>query len=171
MVEQPKALYNLSEFFTWRTAILKSDLPPLCKFTLLVLSCHMNEIGGSCFPSISVLSDESGMSKPTVIKEIRIAVERGWLEKGRAGFAGQKWRHNIYRAVIPENVVNGVNQLVDNSSEGGKRQSKGGKRHSEKVVNGVNTSTSVNSSNSSSTQKSLSENLKNLKNALSPSKT
>lgn len=166
--EQARALYNLSEFFTWRTAILRSELPPLCKYTLLVLSCHMNEVGGSCFPTITQLSDESGMDRKTVIKSIRQAVERGWLEVRKAGFAGQKWKRNTYRATIPEKVVDVVDHLPKKDEKGGGRGPEGGGREGQKVVDAVHSSTSVNSSNSSSTQNpvdksSVQEHVKNLK--------
>lgn len=116
--EQARALYNLSEFFTWRTAILRSELPPLCKYTLLVLSCHMNELGSSCFPSIKTLAGLSGLGRGTIIKSIRQAVEGGWLDKNKAGFAGRKWRHNTYKATLP-NVVHVVDHLIKGGAPGG----------------------------------------------------
>lgn len=142
--EQPKALYNLSEFYTWRTAILRSEIPALTKFVLLVLSCHMNEVGGSCFPSVTTLSNETGMDRKTVIKHLRKAIELGWLKKATAGLAGKKWRRNTYEARVPDKVVEPVHQLVHNSSQGGGTQGEGGGGDTHKVVEGVHSSSSVN---------------------------
>jgi hypothetical protein len=45
----------VNPLFTWRRAMLNSDLKPTTKHVLLTLSCYMNEFGKECFPSIDTL--------------------------------------------------------------------------------------------------------------------
>lgn len=72
---------NLSPLFTWRSALCESDLPPTTRHVLLTLSLHMNERGGSCFPSSRILAAETGLTRRTVESHLRKAVALGWIEK------------------------------------------------------------------------------------------
>ena len=140
------APHNLSEFFTWRTAILHSDLHASCRLTLLVLSCHMNEVGGSCFPSIKTLATETGMERKAVMRAIRHAIDKGWLSKEQGRLSGQKWRQNFYTAQLPRKVVPLGYQLPVDNSEGGPFESEGGPIEGQKVVPQWDTNSSINSS-------------------------
>jgi Helix-turn-helix domain len=92
---------NYEPFFTWRTAILKSTLPPTTRHVLLTLSCHMNDAGESCFPSIERLSRETGLSRRAVITHLGGAREGGWIRSEKHGFSGQEWARNEYRISWP----------------------------------------------------------------------
>lgn len=70
---------QLSALFSWRGAIVESDLPPTTRHLALTLSLHMNERGGSCFPSISTLAHETGLNYHTVSRHLAILREHGWL--------------------------------------------------------------------------------------------
>src|SRR3990167_2974712 len=87
---------------SWRGFILKSKLQPTTKHVLLTLACHMNDAGESCYPSIQMLCDETGLSKQTLITHLRIAVESGWICTSKLGLAGQRWARKEYWITWPE---------------------------------------------------------------------
>lgn len=154
-------------FFSWRQAILDSDLQPTTRHVLLTLACHMNDAGESCYPSIELLCKETGLSNRAVITHLQKAAESGWVKVGKHGFAGQRWANNEYRMSWPtdiclekdaEKVVNDVhnveekvvNKVHDLPKKAVNLVPKGSEPDDRKVVNDVHTSTSINSSKSTS---------------------
>ena len=145
-------------FFTWRSAILKSELPSTTKLVLLVLSTYMDDHGSGAFPSMETMAADAGLSKRAVIKQIQIATDAGFIVVSKHGYGGQKWARNEYKIAfpstkrgepdsppIPEKVVNDDHQL---DQEGGELESpplaevvndvpKGGEPDDTKVVNQV----------------------------------
>lgn len=128
----------MRQFFSWRAAILKSGLQPTTRHVLLTLACHMNDAGESCYPSLELLVEETGLTKRSIITHLNLAREAGWIEVEQHGFRGQKWRRNEYRIAWP------------NMDEGSERASPpldgGGENNDTKVVNVVHHSTTENSS-------------------------
>lgn len=109
-------------FFSWRQAILQSDLAPTTRHVLLTLACHMNDAGESCYPSVELLAKETGLSTRAVITHLNLAKESGWIEVDKHGFRGQKWNRNDYKMAWPESLfeeqktekaVNDVHGLSD----------------------------------------------------------
>jgi hypothetical protein len=88
---------DFKPLFTWRSAIAESNLPPVCRHVLLALSLHMNERGGSCWPSTTTIAKETGLNRATVIRQIKVARDNGWLlitqSKGRTS--------NQYESAVP----------------------------------------------------------------------
>lgn len=135
-----------SPFFSWREAILYSELPATTRHVLLTLSCHMNELGESCFPSIDRLCLETNLSRPSVIKHLGIAKDMGWIRVSLHGYGGQNWRSHEYSIGWPEGGKGDLpasGKVVNLVSEGGKPDT-------QKVVKEVNPSTSVSTSVSTS---------------------
>lgn len=93
------------ESWTWRHAILKSDLPPVTRHVLLTLSCHISDAGDACCPSINDLVRETGLSKNAVIKHLAAAASSEWISVSQHGFRGQKWARNEYRINVPGTVA------------------------------------------------------------------
>lgn len=91
-------------FLTWRGAVLKSGLPPTTRLVLLTLGCHMNDAGESCFPSIEMLCDETGLSKRAVLIHIKVASDAGWILVDKHGYGGRKWARNEYQIAWPDHV-------------------------------------------------------------------
>ena len=93
----------LNPLFSWRGAIVsrQSDLQATVRHVALTLSLHMNEAGGSCFPSIATLVGESGHSERTVQRALRVLENEGWLAVRHGVGRGHP---NIYTAEIPEKV-------------------------------------------------------------------
>lgn len=92
---------NPTQFYSWRQAILKSGLQATTRHVLLTLSCHMNDAGESCYPSIELLCEETGLSNRSVITHLKVAEEGGWIVVDKHGFSGQKWARNEYRIAWP----------------------------------------------------------------------
>lgn len=147
--------------FSWRTAVLASDLEATTKHVLLTLACHMNEFGESCYPTIEQLVKETSLSNRSVITHIQAAEEKGWIKKNIHGYKGQRWRNAEYLMQWPEWASRGtdppagieekvVNQVHDVSPEGGEPGAEGGEPSDRKVVNQVHSSTSFSTSNSTS---------------------
>ena len=149
-------------FYSWRGAVLKSKLSPTTKLVLLTLGCHMNDMGESCFPSIDTLCKESSLSRPAVIKHIKVARQAGWIRVGNHGLGGQKWSRSEYSISLPDDYVDEKKAVKEVNCLDGKEAvkevnclnekavnevSKGGKPDTEKAVNEVNPSSSVNKSN------------------------
>lgn len=87
---------ELSPLFSWRAAITESGLPPMTRLVAFALSLHMNERGGSCFPSQARLAHETGLNEQTVKRHLRQLREAGWLTvKLRKGTTP------LYTATVP----------------------------------------------------------------------
>lgn len=93
----------MKPLFDWRQYVA-SDLGPhpTTRHVLLTLSLYMSPKGDSCFPSIDRLVEETGRSRSTVIKHIRIAKEEGWIQVQKHGFSGRRWKRNEYVATVPD---------------------------------------------------------------------
>ena len=87
--------------YTWRAAILKSNLMPTTRHVLLTRSCYVNDIGQSAYPSTVTLASDTGLSERAVITHLHMARETGWLKIAKHGFGGQKWAHNEYFPCSP----------------------------------------------------------------------
>ena len=138
--------------WTWRHALLKSDLPATTRHVLLTISCFMNDVGGGCYPTQEQLAEATGLSDRAVRKHIDEAVEAGWLVKKEHGFRGQKWRNHEYEAAWPtQHVVGGVSEGEEPYSaplaEGAERHSEGAEPDDKKVRNDVPTILPVHPSN------------------------
>ncbi len=135
------------EAWTWRHAILKSDLPPTTRHVLLTLACHISDAGDACHPTVQQLTEETGLSKRAVLTHLKAAEAAGWISVGMHGFGGQKWARNEYRITVPgtsESVPAGSlksdAQLEILSEKGGERGApplqKGGERRAPPFAEG-----------------------------------
>lgn len=90
---------GLSPLFTWRSAIADSDLDPTSRFVAVMLSLHMNERGGSAFPSYTTLAGETHLTRSAVIRAVGRLTQRGWLVRKTHGPG--RGRTNTYTAYVP----------------------------------------------------------------------
>jgi len=74
---------SISPLFTWRSALASDKGPdsPTTRHVLLTLSLYMSEKGGSCFPPLEDLADDTGLAKATVSKHLKTAHENGWIDR------------------------------------------------------------------------------------------
>lgn len=93
---------ELSPLFSWRGEVCGSHLAPTQRHVALTLSMHMNERGGSCFPGIDTLAEETGLDARTVQRALRVLADSGWLSVERGGGRG---RSNRYTAIVPQRVA------------------------------------------------------------------
>lgn len=91
--------------YTWRSAVIRSDLPPTTRHVLLTLSCHINDAGEPTYPSTLLLSDECGLSERAVVTHLKSAAALGWLTVSKHGYAGKAWARNQYRPRVPDGFV------------------------------------------------------------------
>lgn len=97
--------HQIGQLFTWRSAIIHSDLPATTRHVLITLSLHMNEAGASCFPSTALLARQTGLSERVVCLHLGNAKEAGWLVSRVHGYSGQGWRRYEYEPCIPDDVL------------------------------------------------------------------
>lgn len=122
-------LSALSRLFTWRSVVMdrENELDATCRYIALALSLHMNERGGSAFPSYRTLAAETRIDRTTVVRAIKRLVERGWLTLETRG--GGRGKTNTYVSSIPpfhppENAPE--KRVRDNAEKGPERVRKGG---------------------------------------------
>lgn len=131
--------------YTWRSAIVNSELPSTTRHVLLTLSLYINDMGQSAYPSIERLSRETGLTDRAVGKHLKIAKEQGWVRVSKMGFSGQNWANNCYFPQIPgdaeytEQAIEGAERGSAPSKKGTERGSKGTEPRSGEVPNHVPT--------------------------------
>ena len=98
---------RIKPLFSWRGAICDSGLAPSARHVALTLSLHMNERGGSCFPSISTLERETGLSRNTVLAALRELESAGWITVKRAARSV-----NRYSATLPAGAITALGEAA-----------------------------------------------------------
>lgn len=86
--------------YSWRQAILKSDLPSTTRHVLITISCHVNDAGQAACVSTAKLAEETGLSERAVISHLK-STEGEWLITRKHGFGDQRWRGNEYLPRLP----------------------------------------------------------------------
>ncbi len=94
--------------WSWRHAVIESDLPSTTKLVLLALSVYMNECGEGCYPSQERIMANTSLGRTAVIEHINLAEKRGWLRKSKHGYSGQKWKRNEYHPLYPKGTELGA---------------------------------------------------------------
>ena len=100
----PDGERKLAPVITWRTTLVTSVDCSTCKLVGLVLSLYMNERGGSAFPSIPTLSDDTSLSERAVRKHLNEHLHaQGWLTLiERGGLKDGHAKANHWQATTPE---------------------------------------------------------------------
>lgn len=93
--------WQLSPLFSWRSAVCDSTLPPVTRHVALTLSLHMNERGGSCFPSLATLARETGLHEDTIKVHLRSLRQTGWLQVEHDRAVRGRGTRNTYTATVP----------------------------------------------------------------------
>lgn len=136
--------------FRWRGAVLSKCGPTssTTRLVLLALANHMNKMGGSCFPSTKRLAEETALSEKAICTHLDKAKEKGWIMVSTRGrTAGKAWAGHQYRATLPPNLnLEGTEQRSAPLGKAVEPHAKGTEHDSEKALNDVQSSSSVNSS-------------------------
>ena len=98
----------------WRKLVVGAPLPWWAKWVAVALSLHMDGDGGSCWPSVSTLAAETGLSRATVFRALAVLADDpekdGKRKPGEAAFIVRRpgghgpTDTTRYRAVIPRRV-------------------------------------------------------------------
>lgn len=125
--------------WSWRHAIIKSDLAATTRHVLLTISCFMNELGDGCYPTQEQLAEATGLSERAVRAHLETAEQAGWIKRQEHGFKGQRWRNHEYFASWPEtqDVDEGAEPRSGPSDEGAEPPSKSCGTSFQKVRNHV----------------------------------
>ena len=88
--------------FEWRDLVASKQGPKrsTTRHVLLTLSLHMQLDGRSCFPSVRLVAERTGLSERTVCTHLRLASEQGWIQKSVKGKCGKGWRLHQYLPTI-----------------------------------------------------------------------
>jgi len=133
--------------FNWVQLIKKSDLPANAKYLALYLSTWMNAEQQVAWPSVMRISNETGLSEPTVIKWLNHLDLTQWIIKKKAAAKvftnGGSQAHNEYWVNVPQEVLRGLNDLSCNP-KGGKTDKQRGLNESSKGVKQFNTNNNNN---------------------------
>jgi len=70
-----------SFLFLWRRTIARSNLTPPQRLVALVLSMHMDSSGGSCWPALPTISDETGLARSTVRAAVQSLEAAGYTAR------------------------------------------------------------------------------------------
>jgi len=94
---------TIAPLFTWRSAVVTSDLTSTQRHVALTLSLYMNERGGSAFPGATRLSEDCGLHVSTVRRALSDLADLGWLQLvSRGGKRGESRKANEYVATRPQ---------------------------------------------------------------------
>lgn len=121
----------MTRAWTWRNAILSTNLQATTKHVLMVISTHMNDMGGGCYPSVKTIAELASLSERSVCTHVEIAAKAGWLAVEKHGFNGQGWARHEYKALWPEGTESG------SARQGSELRSEGTEPDDKKALNVV----------------------------------
>lgn len=103
---------NLS-MVNWLNCVWSSDLHPHAKYIACYLRRFMNDFHDMAWPSLPRIEKETGLSRPTVIKYLKLLESEGWILKDST-----KHTSMTYIAVLPQSALEGVKELNPPSKGG-----------------------------------------------------
>lgn len=95
--------------FNWIKFVLDSEIPPLAKYICLYLATYMNAHQDVAWPSLSTISGQTGLSRPTIVKYLEYLNVKKWLIKTVGNTKVHK--SNTYAISFPENVETLVKEI------------------------------------------------------------
>lgn len=102
--------------WTWRRALRDyGPARPSFRLAMLTLGTWMNR-DGEAFPSQDKWARGACMTVRSIQRHLAFATRTGWLGVALAGRTGQGWRHNLYRAAIPDGVpLDGLDEDISDA--------------------------------------------------------
>ena len=70
---------------------------------LLILSLYMDMDGNRCYPSQEKIASDTGLTRETVNKKLKMAEEKGYIKILKHKAANQEWGNNVY--LLPKRFV------------------------------------------------------------------
>lgn len=90
----------------WHRAVSQSHLEASTRLVLFALSLFANRVGEGIAASVGTLADRTGLSRPSVIKHLKLAEQADWIAVKRHDADRAKLTRNQYSLKFPE--VGGV---------------------------------------------------------------
>ena len=140
VIQQLKLVMGMTKSFIWRKQVLEDQsLHSTTKLVAMMLHYHMDNNTCECFPSEALIAKEASLTERCVVNHIKRLKDKLYIhvrkEKG-----GQGWNKNCYRGVIrPEYHSESI-------KEEDEFETKGGEYKDQKVVNEIQSNSSINSS-------------------------
>lgn len=86
----------------WRDAIRKADVAPLTKHVCNCLANYLSDCGTGCWPSVTALMVDSGLSNRSVATHLAAAAEAGLIVIERRKGADGRHRRTVYLPRFPD---------------------------------------------------------------------
>ena len=109
----------------WIQGVRDSELRSTTKLVLFVLSTYMDNDGRECYPSIRLLSTNSGLSRTSLSHHLDVAQSAGWIYKIKRKSETSTWQNNEYLATIG-GKASGPRGGQSDGPRGGQREVTGG---------------------------------------------
>ncbi|AUR85674.1 helix-turn-helix domain protein [Vibrio phage 1.079.O._10N.286.45.E9] len=132
-----------TDIINWLNCIWLTDLPANSKYLACYLRKFMNSNHDMAWPSYARIIEETGLSRATVAKYIKILESEGWINRQ----SGNSTTNTVYFAVLPKIINDEVKEFDDRiqahlkGSTSAKLRSTSAKQG---VVREVNTNTQLN---------------------------
>ena len=132
-----------TDIINWLNCIWLTDLPANSKYLACYLRKFMNSNHDMAWPSYARIIEETGLSRATVAKYIKILESEGWINRE----SGNSTTNTVYFAVLPKLINDEVKEFDDKiqahlkGSSSAKLRSTPAKQG---VVREVNTNTQLN---------------------------
>ncbi|KZL17511.1 helix-turn-helix domain-containing protein [Pseudovibrio sp. WM33] len=86
----------------WHRGVSQSDLAGNTRLVLFALSLFTDRIGAAVWPSVGTLADRTGLSRPSVMKHLKLAEDADWINIKRHDANGARLKRNEYSLKSPE---------------------------------------------------------------------
>ncbi|KZL04556.1 MarR family protein [Pseudovibrio axinellae] len=91
----------------WHCGVSQSQMVANTRLVLFAISLFANRVGQGIAVSVGVLAERTGLSKPSVIKHLKLAEEAGWIGAQRYDGTGARLKRNEYSLKFPEMDLEG----------------------------------------------------------------
>lgn len=94
--------------FQWTELVIDSDMKAHSKYLCLYLATFMNSKQNLAWPALIRIAEETGLTKPTILKYLDLAEQAGFLSIEHGDYKTS----NKYHAKLPTEVVKVINHPV-----------------------------------------------------------
>lgn len=123
---------RVQKLFDWLECIWETDLPPHAKYLCAYLRTFMNAKNDTAWPSYARIIRETGLSRATVYKYVKVLEDSGWLKIK----SGNSKESTQYTASFPVEIAEDLRE--EGSSPHGQNDLWGSSPHGHRVVRQLN---------------------------------
>lgn len=132
-----------TNIINWLNCIWLTDLPANSKYLACYLRKFMNSNHDMAWPSYARIIEETGLSRATVAKYLKILESEGWIKRE----SGNSTSNTVYYALLPEIIseeVRGLDDRIQSKLKGSSSAKLRSTSAKQGVVREVNTNTQLN---------------------------